>query len=259
MTTQSNKKLTSAQKKRFYCGTSNVVLPVPNKGHFPPEYQDKSRLCYYSSLFNTVEVNSSFYKIPLRKTVEKWSLEVADNFLFTFKLWKGITHGKELIYDPADIDRFMNAVSGVGTKKGCILIQLPASIKFSFFRKVRKLLNELSTSAEIGQWRVAIEFRDKSWYNDVVYEMLEGFKASVVIHDMPASRTPIIDMGTSFSYFRFHGEKGDYRGSYEPDILKDYALEMTPNLKSGPVFAYFNNTMGAAVHNAIDLNHLILG
>src|SRR4051812_48059362 len=78
----------------FYCGTSNVELPVPNKTFFPPEFQEKSRLCYYSSLFNTVEINSSFYRIPLPRTVEKWSSEVTDDFLFTFKLWREITHGK---------------------------------------------------------------------------------------------------------------------------------------------------------------------
>lgn len=248
---------TPNERKHFYCGTSNVELPVPNKSHFPQDYQDKSRLCYYASLFNTVEVNSSFYKIPLRKTVERWSQEVGDNFLFTFKLWKGITHAKELMYDAADIGRFMNAINGAGDKKGCILVQLPASIKFSFFHKVRKLLEELFLSPQIEQWKTAIEFRDRSWYNDTVYEMLDNLGISVVIHDMPASRISSVDMGTSFCYFRFHGEKGDYRGTYEPDVLQDYAMEIAYQLKAGrSVFAYFNNTLGAAVSNAMDLYNL---
>ena len=75
----------------FYAGTSNIVLPVPNKSFFPPKYRDKTRLNYYASLFNSVEINSSFYKVPLPRTVEKWTTEVPPNFRFSFKLSKAIT------------------------------------------------------------------------------------------------------------------------------------------------------------------------
>lgn len=78
----------------FFCGTGNVVLPVPHKTHLPPEYKDKSRLNYYASMFNSMEVNSSFYKIPMPRTVEKWANDVPENFRFTFKLFGGITHAK---------------------------------------------------------------------------------------------------------------------------------------------------------------------
>lgn len=242
----------------FFCGTSNVELPVAKKSLFPAEYQDKSRLSYYSSLFNTVEINSSFYKIPQKKTVERWASEVADDFLFTFKLWRGITHTRELQYQQSDVVRFMNVINGVGNKKGCLLIQLPASIKFSLFRNVRKLLDDISSVSDIREWKIAIEFRDRSWYNDIVYEILERSKVSIVVHDMPASRTPLIDMETSFSYFRFHGEKGDYKGNYDhDDVLEDCAVEIKHQIQSGrSVFAYFNNTIGSAVANATTLYKL---
>ena len=86
----------ATKRDRFYCGTSNVVLPVPNKTHYPKAYQDKSRLHYYASIFNSVEINSSFAKVPRAKTVERWADDVPENFRFTFKLWRGITHAKEL-------------------------------------------------------------------------------------------------------------------------------------------------------------------
>lgn len=238
----------------FYCGTSNVVLPVPNKSHYPEEYRDRSRLCYYASIFNSVEVNSSFYKIPMPRTVERWTAEVPDHFRFTFKLWKGITHNKELVYDPVEITRFFNAISPAGVKKGAVLIQFPGSIKFSSFPKLRRLLDDVATVPESADWKLAIEFRDKSWYNDTVYQLLENYKAGVVIHDIPASYTPLIDMNCCFAYLRFHGERGDYRGSYEDDVLWDYADNIKDWLKQKKtVFAYFNNTMGSAVHNAITL------
>ena len=244
------------KKAHFYCGTSNVELPVPNKSHFPEAFQDKSRLNYYASLFNTVEINGSFYKIPMRRTVEKWASDVPDNFKFTLKLWKGITHARELIYDAADVQRFMEAINGAGEKRGCLLLQFPASVKASGLQKFRRLLDELYGSSEIEQWKLAIEFRDKSWYNDTVYELLEHYHASIVIHDMPKSATPFIDMEQRFVYLRFHGELGDYRGSYDLPFLKEQADNIKQWIKEGKtVFAYFNNTIGDAVHNAMQLKN----
>jgi len=240
----------------FYCGTSNVVLPVPNKGHFPPEYQDRSRLCYYASLFNTVEINSTFYKIPMPRTVEKWATEVPDEFRFTFKLWGGITHAKELSYDEAGINKFMSAINMAGDKKGCLLVQFPASIKISYFHKLKSLLGGLQAAGAAEEWKLAIEFRDRSWYRDDVYELLEQYSAAVVIHDMPNSITPLISMEADFVYMRFHGERGDYRGSYTDDLLQEQAAYIKDYLDEGKsVYVYFNNTMGEAVHNAAALNN----
>lgn len=239
----------------FYSGTSNIVLPVANKGYFPPEYQEKSRLCYYASLFNSLEVNSSFYKIPMPRTVERWATEVPDDFRFTFKLWKAITHSKELDYDPESITKFMRAIDTAGSKKGALLIQFPGSIKVSMLQKFRQLMDDLQATNLTSGWRLAIEFRDKSWYRDNVYQLLEQYKAGVVVHDMPASSTPLIDMETDFMFLRFHGENGDYRGSYEDDHLHEQAQYIKDWLAEGKtVFSYFNNTMGAAVHNLMTLN-----
>ncbi len=243
----------------FYCGTSNVELPVPNKSHFPEDYKDKSRLCYYANLFNTVEINSSFYKIPMRRTVERWATEVPEHFRFTFKLWKGITHAKELVYDAADVHKFMQAVNGAGERRGCLLLQLPASVKRSSLQKIRRLLDELSTADELDRWHLAIEFRDRSWYDDTVYEILEQYSASVVVHDMPASATPLIDMETQFMYMRFHGVAGDYRGSYDEDLLRDHAASVKEQLNNDkPAFIYFNNTIGSAVQDAMRLREYVM-
>lgn len=75
----------------FYSGLSGLALPIP-KYLFPEPHRNSSRLTYYASLFNSVEINSTFYKLPMQKTVSKWAGEVPENFRFTFKLWKEITH-----------------------------------------------------------------------------------------------------------------------------------------------------------------------
>ncbi|MEO7176613.1 MAG: DUF72 domain-containing protein [Saprospiraceae bacterium] len=243
----------------FYCGTSNVVIPVPSKALLPPEYHDKSRLQYYASLLNSVEINSTFYRLPLARTVEKWASEVHDQFRFTFKFSKTITHAKGLQYDIADIDRFLQVVSMVGTKKGCILIQFPGSIKITSFHKVAQVLDQIKSNAASEGWRFAVEFRDKSWYCDEVYMMLEEFKMSIVIHDIPKAITPLIDMEKGFVYLRFHGENGDYRGSYSDEFLEEQADYIRSWREEGlPVYAYFNNTMGSAIQNALKLGNLMI-
>ncbi|WP_345953411.1 DUF72 domain-containing protein [Mucilaginibacter sp. PAMB04168] len=241
----------------FYAGTSNVVLPVPNKECFPEEFKSKSRLCYYGSLFNSVEINSTFYKLPLARTIERWATEVPDNFKFTFKLWQEVTHCKGRVFDPENIDRFMHIVNHAGEKKGSLLIQFPPSVTISIVT-LTGILSQIRLADPNESWHVAVEFRNKSWYNDTVFELLDQYKASMVLHDMPASAAPLEVGEADFVYLRFHGPEGGYRGSYTDDFLSEYASYVKEWLEDGKtVYAYFNNTMGAAVQNLITLNDFV--
>jgi uncharacterized protein YecE (DUF72 family) len=243
---------------RLYCGTSNIMLPVRNKTFYPAEYRDKSRLTYYASLLNSLEVNSTFYKLPLPRTVARWVAEVPDDFRFTFKLWRDVTHTKGFLYDDNQIDAFLNAVHPAIAKAGCLLVQFPQSIKFSQIRRVSALLQYLTAHKLYEGWKLAVEFRDASWYNDTVWEMLDKHEAAVVQHDMPKSSTPGVELVAAVAYLRFHGQAGDYRGSYPDDVLADYASYIKQLLKQGKdVYAYFNNTIGDAIHNALDLQKLL--
>ncbi len=85
----------SSGNHTFYSGTSGLVVPVP-QALYPPEFKGKSRLNYYASLFNSIEINSTFYKMPKISTVSNWAESVPDEFRFTFKLSKAITHAKGL-------------------------------------------------------------------------------------------------------------------------------------------------------------------
>ncbi len=95
------------ETNNFYSGISGLVLPVP-KAQYPPEFQDNSRLQYYASLFNSLEVNSIFYKLPRSSTIANWVESVPDNFRFTFKLSKTVTHVKK---------------SGIQCKRCCCLYE----------------------------------------------------------------------------------------------------------------------------------------
>src|SRR5579872_6280542 len=112
-----------------YIGTSGLVLPVPNKAALPPAFRDQPRLAYYATLFNSLEINSSFYKVPMPVTFEKWAAIVPDGFRFTVKLGRHITHEKGLAFNSKSVDTFMAAADRLGAKKGCMLIQLPPGLQ----------------------------------------------------------------------------------------------------------------------------------
>ncbi len=239
-------------------GTSNVVIPG-NKQSFPEAFKTKSRLAYYSSLFNTVEINSSFYKVPMPETFVKWATETAEGFHFSIKLWKEITHVKLLNFKLPDIHLFLDAAVMAGEKRGPLLIQFPGKINVEFYNHVQELLSEIRYYTAGIDWRLAVEFRDSSWYIRETMEMLEEYDASLVLHDIPRSAVKVPLENSSFIYLRFHGIKGDYRGSYTEKQLAATAKQIKTWAKAGKdVYVYFNNSLGDAYGNARRLQELVL-
>jgi uncharacterized protein YecE (DUF72 family) len=237
----------------FYSGTSGLQLPIP-KYRFPPAFENASRLTYYSSLFNSLEVNSSFYKVPRASTVTKWAQSVGSNFKFTFKLWKEISHCKQFNFSEKDVVHFLKTIELDEDKKACLLIQLPPGISNESFLQLNGLLNCIQKNNSTN-WKIAVEFRNRSWYNDNTYKLLRSFKAALVIHDMPKSATPLIRHDSDFIYLRFHGPTGKYDGSYPDDLLSEYANYIKEWLQEGKeVYCYFNNTKGDALNNLKTLN-----
>jgi uncharacterized protein YecE (DUF72 family) len=241
----------------FRSGTSGLVLSEPNKKHYPAEFQEKPRLSYYASKFNSIEINSSFYKIPRCQTYSNWSLQVPEYFQFSIKLWKGFTHTKTFDFEMADVESFFSALDCLGKKKGCLLVQFPATTPMDM-DKFRDILEQVKQMDPHRNWRLAIEFRNNRWYEKRVFNMIGEYGASLVLHDMPNSFIDKLEVEPSFVYLRFHGEKGDYRGTYSLDYLYTKAKEIRHWLNQGlDVYAYFNNTIGGAAENLETLNKLV--
>jgi len=243
------------KKGNIFIGTSNIVIPG-NKQSFPEAFKDKSRLNYYASIFNTVEINSSFYKVPLPSTFEKWSNDVSLGFKFSTKLWKNITHVKELNYEARDIDRFLSAAEKAGNTRGPLLLQFPGKIGIDYYHKVENILEQINAFDQ--KWPMAVEFRNTDWYVNETMELLDEYHASLVLHDIPKSRNAQLNKKAKMVYMRFHGIAGDYRGSYDATELKKYAALIRQWAGKGKdVYAYFNNTIGAAYENARLLQELV--
>ena len=242
---------------KYYCGISGLVVPVP-KYQFPEEFRNFSRLQYYATFYNSIEINSSFYKIPRGATLARWAASVPDKFRFTYKLFENITHVKPFVVNEKDTLLFLEALSGAEDKIGCLLIQFPPSLKVHSIDAVDKLLEFIRKSSQNKTIPIAVEFRDKSWYQDGVYRMLDVHHATIVIHDKASVPSPMLNLPTPLIYLRFHGPSGDYRGSYSDDFLYEYAGYIHEWLKEDKtVYVYFNNTMGDAFTNLQTLNRFL--
>jgi len=248
---------------RLRAGTSGLVLPVPNKQAFPEVYRHGPRLTYYASLFNSIELNSTFYKIPMPQTFIRWVSEVPEHFEFTVKLWRGITHVPGLRFDQQAVNRFLHAAHGLGNKKGCLLIQLPPGLTATNAAagQLELLLETVSRLDPDGSWKLAVEFRHRSWYTPANNSILARHRAGRVLHDMPASaiaELPADHPAIPFVYLRFHGPEGDYRGGYSQTILAAWADRITGWLsEQKEVYVYFNNTIGDALTDLSRLQALL--
>lgn len=242
----------------FFAGTSDLVLPVPNKQALPEIFRNKPRLTYYSTLFNSLEVNASFYKVPQPSTFAKWVYEVPEHFRFSVKLWRGITHTPSLHFRMKDVARFMDAVGRLSTKKGCLLVQLPPGTRSDKSPQLQRLL-ECITLADAGRnWKIAVEFRDASWYNESTASLLRRYRAVWVIQDMPDSTIRESISDAPFIYIRYHGPVGDYRGSYADERLNRDSDRIIAWLNQGKeVYVYFNNTIGDALNNVLTLKEQV--
>lgn len=242
---------------KLWIGTSNIMLPVP-RYNFPEAYQEKSRLHYYASLFNSLEVNATFYKLPRAGTFINWANDVPFDFKFTLKLPKEITHAKGLIYDPAAIDRFLDTVKGIGEKKGCVLMQFPASITAHYMGSLEQILARFDLNEHSSGWRIAVEFRHSSWYSKQVYSLLHRYNTVIIIHDIEKGKTPELKQADNFVYLRFHGPEKAYRGTYHQEYLEEQADQIKKWLKQGKdVYAYFNNSLGTAFADAWMLKRFV--
>ncbi|SDD96315.1 Uncharacterized conserved protein YecE, DUF72 family [Mucilaginibacter pineti] len=230
---------------KFFGGTSGLQIDQP-KRDFLPEHTHLSRLGYYALKENSIEINTSFYKVPQAKTIARWASEVTDGFRFTFKLWREITHRKNLLFRKEDVYRFMEVIQLPQIRQGCLLVQFPPSLRASALPQLQELLVILKTYS----WPVAVEFRHPSWYKDEVFEFLNRQQAAVVLQDMPKSATPMEITADDLVYLRFHGPSGNYKGSYSESFLSEYASYISEWQSDGKtVYVYFNNTAGAALEN----------
>jgi uncharacterized protein YecE (DUF72 family) len=218
---------------------------------YPADLPTSRWFAHYASRFDTVEVNNTFYRLPEPGTFKAWRKQAPKDFVYAVKASRFLTHMKKL-KDPAEpLQRFFERATKLGPSLGPVLYQLPPNWPVNVER-LAEFLDSLP-----GRRRHTIEFRDPSWYNDVVFGLLEKHRVALCLHDMAGSESGRLDVGP-FVYVRFHGTT-KYGGRYTDETLASWAGWLAERVRLGrAVYAYFNNDAGGhAPRDAIRLREAI--
>jgi len=174
-------------------------------GHFYPEkLPANAMLRYYGERFATVEINNTFYRMPAEAMLERWSSEVPDDFAFTLKAPRRITHDMRLRDAQSAVAAFAGRAAALADKLGVLLFQLPPFLKKDLPR-LRDFLDVLPPGT-----RAAFEFRNDSWQNDEVYDTLRARGAMLCVTDTEDGDTPFV-VTTECGYVRLRRTHYDER------------------------------------------------
>ena len=202
---------------------------------------------HYATLFETVEVNSTFYRLPKRDAVANWVKSTPDGFVFSIMASRYLTHIKRLRELPERVPRLAERIEPLldTPKMGPMLWQLPEN----FQRDDERLAGALEVLPR--DWRHCFEFRHPSWFVPEVYELLRRHRVALVIGDDPRRPFQAHELTTDWTYVRLHRGARGMRGNYSPTELETWKRRIAAWRGDTEVFLCANNDREAfAVRNA---------
>ena len=223
------------------------------RGVFYPEKLPASRwLDYYAQHFDTVELNSTFYRLPPENGVDTWRESSPRGFCFAAKGSRFLTHMKKLKDPVPGIARFFERVDRLERKLGPVVFQLPPWWGVNLER-LEGFLEALPP-----RHKYAFELRNPTWHTDAVYRILRRHHAAFCIFEIAGFQSGF-ELTANWTYIRLHGPGGAYEGSYPEETLRTWAGRIRrwqPDLRA--VYVYFDNDeAGYAVENALRLKELL--
>jgi uncharacterized protein YecE (DUF72 family) len=234
-------------------GCSGWNYPHWRERVYPKGLPARRWLAQYAELFDTVEVNNTFYRLPKRESVAAWVAESPPDFLFAVKSSRFLTHVRRLTDLGQGIRRFYERIEPLleSPKMGPVLWQLP----HTFHRDDERLAAALP---RLPAGRHCFEFRHASWFCDEVYELLRTHGAALVIGDHPERPFQSHELTTDWTFVRFHYGSRGRGGNYSETELGEWAERFDGWRAEADVYAYFNNDwMGYAVRNGVRLRELL--
>jgi uncharacterized protein YecE (DUF72 family) len=233
-----------------YVGTAGWAVPR-RWAHLAPA--DAKGLKRYAGVLNAVEINSSFYRSHSRETWARWAAQVPEDFRFSAKIPRAITHDARLVDVQPPLETFLDEVRGLGAKLGALLVQLPGRFEFdpprahAFFRMLRRL----------HEGDVVCEPRHPTWFSTDATAVLAKHRVGRVAADPPKGHTACEPGGwPGVVYFRLHGSPRTYFTPYEQPFLMAIAQRVAEH--DVPTWVVFDNTgSGAAFENAVRMRDLV--
>ncbi len=246
----------------LYIGTSGWHYNDWIGTFYPKNVTGYNELKYHSKHFNTVENNSSFYRISKESTYQTWDRMTPEGYKFSVKVNKSITHEArlELTEDvKIKLNYILESTQILQNKLGAIVIQLPASFRYDLPR-LQKFLKYFRQRIDIQEYQfdIAIEFRNKYWFVDETYAVLKKYNVALVAGQ--SSRYPLARVVTAdIAYIRMHGPDKLFASKYTSEQLAewaDYIKQISGHIKR--IYVYFNNDFyGYAIENAKELASMV--
>jgi uncharacterized protein YecE (DUF72 family) len=222
---------------------------------YPPRLPARRWLEHYATVFDTVEINATFYRLAKPAAVANWVAQTPAGFVFAAKSSRYLTHMKRLTDMDRGLRRYYDSIAPLAEspKLGPVLWQLPDN----FRRDEERLAFALE---HLPPGRHAFELRHPSWFVEPVYDLLRAHGAAFVIHDSKR-RDPTPEVLTAdWTYLRFHHGRRGRRGNYSETELREWAAKVLDLARRADVYAYFNNDWETfAPPNAVRLRTLVSG
>ena len=232
---------------RFWVGVSGFSYASWKGVFYPEATKSNEMLEAYAKKLSSVEVNSSFYHMPTQATTSKWANSSPQDFRFSFKASRKITHFKKLKGAKTEFEFFLKGLKPVEAKLGCVLVQLPPYMKQDY-ETLETFLKEKPDWASI-----AFEFRHSSWFGGKLNALLSKYNAALCIADTEDMK-PVFEKTANFTYARLRHER------YSKADLKEWSEKLTKfasDLEN--CFIYFmHDETGDAANLAADFNKMLL-
>ncbi|HEY0670535.1 MAG TPA: DUF72 domain-containing protein [Sphingobacteriaceae bacterium] len=236
----------------WHIGCSGFYYKHWKEIFYPEGLPQRKWFEFYCEHFNTLELNVTFYRFPQLVSLKSWHERSPDNFTFSVKAPRIITHFKQFHNVTDLISDFYSIIhEGFGSKLGCVLFQMPPRIAYNEERLCR-IIDSLDRS-----FNNVIEFRHESWWNPNVYKAMSEQEITFCGMSHPKLPRDIIQ-NTKILYYRFHGIPELYKSPYKLSDLKSFVEAVKNNRKTNRAFIYFNNDIDAsAIANAHELQRLV--
>jgi uncharacterized protein YecE (DUF72 family) len=242
----------------LYLGTSGWSYHDWQGTFYPPDLQPRERLSYMATQFSSIEINATFYRLPLAATVSTWYHDTPPNFRFAVKVSRLITHTSQLVDVQAPWELFVERMRGLREKLGPLLLQFPPT-----FRATPDSLRHFETFlsyASANGTRLAFELRHPTWFSPAILRFFAEQHACLVQADSGRfPRTPPGFTPAQYSYYRLHGPDTLYDSRYSDAHLAYLANHIARDLQAGDdAYIYFDNDMhGYAPADARRLSDLL--
>jgi uncharacterized protein YecE (DUF72 family) len=239
---------------KWHIGCSGFLYREWKEHFYPDKLPQRLWFEHYASVFDTLELNVTFYRFPQLKSLQKWYDTSPDHFSFSLKVPRLITHYKQMKDCESLLHDFYTTVEeGLKEKLGCVLFQFPPKFIYTEER-LQLLINNLKPDV-----RNVVEMRDKSWWDKKIFKVLEEHNiifCGISHPTLSDHQKPVFN--NKDAYYRFHGIPKLFYSEYNDEDLKVVADEILKKKNLKEVFVYFNNTATpAAIKNALWLREYV--